>query len=146
MQLLFGHSPDQASNWYYIAALPVAFMSSAFVGYLMERLVVRHLYGRPLDSLLATWCVGLFLIQAVRVKYGDNIGVNSPTWLVGNFQPVQDLSLTYSRCFVMVLCALCVLAVYRLINKTRIGLLIRATVQGREMANSLGTDRLEILR
>lgn len=140
MQLLFGHSPDQASNWYYIAALPAAFMSAAFVGYLMERLVVRHLYGRPLDSLLATWCVGLFLIQAIRVKYGDNIGVNSPTWLVGNFQPVQDLSLTYSRCFIMALCALCVLSVYRLINHTRMGLLIRATVQGREMASSLGVN------
>ena len=140
MQLLFGHSPDQASNWYYIAALPAAFMSAAFVGYLMERLVVRHLYGRPLDSLLATWCVGLFLIQAIRVKYGDNIGVNSPTWLVGNFQPVQDLSFTYSRCFIMALCALCVLSVYRLINHTRMGLLIRATVQGREMASSLGVN------
>jgi urea transport system permease protein len=141
MQLLFGHAPpDQASNWYYVAALPAAFMSAAFVGYLMERLVVRHLYGRPLDSLLATWCVGLFLIQAIRVKYGDNIGVNSPTWLEGNFQPVQYLSLTYSRCFIMALCALCVLSVYRLINHTRVGLLIRATVQGREMANSLGVN------
>ena len=140
MQLWFGHSPDHASNGYYMAAFPVAFMSAAFVGYLMERLVVRHFYGRPLDSLLATWCVGLLLIQAVRVKYGDNIGVNSPTWLVGNFQPVQDLSFTFSRCYVMALCALCVFSVYGLINYTRVGLLIRATVQGREMASSLGVN------
>jgi len=140
MQLWFGHSPDHTSNWYYAVALPMAFMSAAFAGYLMERLVVRHFYGRPLDSLLATWCVGLLLIQTVRVKYGDNIGVNSPTWLVGNFQPVRDLTFTFSRCYVMALCALCVSSVYGLINYTRMGLLIRATVQDREMANSLGVN------
>ena len=140
MQLWFGHSPDHTSNWYYAVSLPMAFMSAAFAGYLMERLVVRHFYGRPLDSLLATWCVGLLLIQAVRVKYGDNIGVNSPTWLVGNFQPVRDLTFTFSRCYVMALCALCVSSVYGLINYTRVGLLIRATVQDREMANSLGVN------
>jgi urea transport system permease protein len=140
MQLLFGHSPDTPSNFYYIAALPVSFMAAALVGLLIERLVVRHLYGRPLDTLLATWGVSLILIQCVRVKYGDNIGVNSPSWLVGSFEFIQDLVIPYNRAFILVLCGVCVLAVYVIFQHTRLGLLIRATVQGRETAASHGVN------
>jgi len=140
MQLLFGHSPDTPSNFYYIAALPVSFMAAALVGLLIERLVVRHLYGRPLDTLLATWGVSLILIQCVRVKYGDNIGVNSPSWLVGSFEFIQDLVIPYNRAFILLLCGVCVLAVYVIFQHTRMGLLIRATVQGRETAASHGVN------
>jgi urea transport system permease protein len=140
MQLLFGHTPETPSNLYYIAALPVAFLAAAFVGLLIERLVVRHLYGRPLDTLLATWGVSLVLIQCVRVKYGDNIGVNSPSWLAGRFEVIQDLVVPYNRAFILVLCAVCVFAVYWVIQYTRMGLLIRATVQGRETAASHGVN------
>ena len=140
MQLLFGHSPDTPSNFYYIAALPVSFLAAALVGLLIERLVVRHLYGRPLDTLLATWGVSLILIQCVRVKYGDNIGVNSPSWLVGSFEFIQDLVIPYNRAFILALCGVCVLAVYVIFQHTRMGLLIRATVQGRETAASHGVN------
>ncbi|MED5399923.1 MAG: urea ABC transporter permease subunit UrtB [Planctomycetota bacterium] len=139
-QKLFGHTPDDPVNLFFIAALPIAFFSAAIVGWLIERLIVRHLYGRPLETLLATWGVGLVLIQAVRLRYGDNIGVNSPTWLVGSFEPIQDLRISYNRVFIMALCTICVLAISAIMNRTRRGLLIRATVQNRETAESLGVN------
>ena len=139
-QLFFGHTPDDPVNLFFLAALPVAFFAAAVVGWLIELLIVRHLYGRPLETLLATWGVGLMLIQAVRLWYGDNIGVNSPTWLVGSFEPIQDLVISYNRVFIMSLCAFCVLAVSGIMNRTRLGLLIRATVQNRETAESLGVN------
>ncbi len=138
MQRAFGHSPDHPSNWYFIAAFPVAFLAAAAVGWLIELIVVRHLYGRPLETLLATWGVSLILIQAARVRYGDNIGVNSPTWLIGGFEVLPDFGIEYARCFILGLCALCVLFVYLLMNFTPIGLKIRATVQGRTTAETLG--------
>jgi len=140
MQLLFGHSPDNPSNVYFVVAIPVAFLAAAFVGFIIEWLVVRHIYDRPLETLLATWGVGLILIQAARVKYGDNIGVNSPTWLVGALEPVQDLVVPYNRAFILGLCLLSVACVHCLFRFTRLGLLIRATVQGRETAGTLGVN------
>ena len=146
MQRLIGHSPDNPSDWYYIAALPVAFLAAAFVGYLIELLVVRHLYRRPLESLLATWGIGLLLIQLVRIRYGDNIGVNAPTWARGGFEVVQDLIVPYSRCFIILLCGLCVLLIYYLMNYTKLGLRMRATMQNRNMANSMGVNTQRVDR
>ncbi len=146
MQRLFGHTPDNPSDWYYVAALPAAFLAAAFVGYLIEVLVVRHLYRRPLESLLATWGIGLFLIQLVRIRYGDNIGVNAPTWARGGLEVVQDLIVPYSRCFIIVLCGLCVLLIYYLMNHTKLGLRMRATMQNRNMANSMGVNTQRVDR
>ena len=146
MQRLFGHSPDNPSDLYYVAALPVAFLTAAFVGYLIEILVVRHLYQRPLESLLATWGIGLILIQLVRIRYGDNIGVNAPTWARGGLEVVQDLIMPYSRCFIIVLCGLCVLLIYYLMNYTKLGLRMRATMQNRNMANSVGVNTQRVDR
>ena len=138
MQRAFGHTPEHPVNAYYVAAFPVAFCAAAAVGWLIERLVVRHLYGRALETLLATWGVGLILVQLARVRYGDNIGINSPTWLVGSFELVPDFTISYNRGFIFLLCALCVLFLYWLMNYTRVGLQVRATVQNRETAESLG--------
>ena len=146
MQRVFGHSPDNPSDMYYVAALPVAFLTAAFVGYLIEISVVRHLYRRPLESLLATWGIGLILIQVVRIRYGDNIGVNAPTWARGGLEVVQDLIVPYSRCFIIVLCGLCVLLIYYLMNHTKLGLRMRATMQNRNMANSVGVNTQRVDR
>jgi branched-subunit amino acid ABC-type transport system permease component len=105
---------------------------------------VRHLYGRSLETLLATWGVSLILVQAVRVRYGDNIGVNAPTWLRGGFEIIPYLTVEYARCFILALCACCVFFLYGLMNFTRIGLKIRATVQGRHTAESLGINTRRI--
>ncbi len=144
-QLLFGHSmPDNPVNLFFVIALPVSFFTAALVGWLMEFLIVRHLYGRPLETLLATWGVGLMLIQTARIIFGDNIGVNSPTWLVGGVEVIQDFQVPYNRLFTIVLTTCCVLFVYWLMNRTKRGLLVRATVQNREMAAALGVNtRLE---
>ena len=146
MQRLFGHAPDNPSDWYYVAALPVSFLAAALVGYLMEVSVVRHLYRRPLESLLATWGIGLILIQLVRIRYGDNIGVNAPTWARGGLEVMQDLIVPYSRCFIILLCGLCVLLIYCLMNYTKLGLRMRATMQNRNMANSMGVNTQRVDR
>lgn len=145
MQELFvAYFPENAFNWYYVIALPVAFLVAAFVGYIIEITVVRHLYGRPLETLLATWGVSLILIQTVRVIYGDNIAVNNPTWLRGGAELSQDFIVPYNRCFIIVLCTFCVLLIYYLMNHTKLGLLVRATMQIREMADSLGVNTRHI--
>ncbi len=145
MQQFFVHRfPSEYFNWYFVAALPFAFCVSAFIGWLIELIVVRHLYGRSLETLLATWGVSLILVQAVRVRYGDNIGVNAPTWLRGGFEIIPYLTVEYARCFILALCACCVFFLYGLMNFTRIGLKIRATVQGRHTAESLGINTRRI--
>ena len=146
MQRLFGHTPDNPSDWYYVAALPISFLIAASVGYLIEVSVVRHLYRRPLESLLATWGIGLILIQLVRIRYGDNIGVNAPTWARGGLEVVQDLIVPYSRCFIILLCGLCVLLIFYLMNYTKLGLRMRATMQNRNMANSMGVNTQRVDR
>ena len=103
-------------------------------------LVVRHLYGRPLETLLATFGISLVLSQGVLTIYGYNIGVNSPTWLVGSVEVMQDMVVPYNRCFVVVLCACCVLLFYFIMNYTQYGLRMRATTQNREMAAALGIN------
>ncbi len=141
MQLTFVRFlPKAMFNWYFVAALPASFLAAAICGYLIEKLVVRFLYGRPLDTLLATSGVSLILIQAVRLVFGNNIGVNSPTWFVGGFEVIQDLVLPYNRCFIIVLGVFCVGLIYFLMNYTSMGLRVRATMQNREMAGALGVN------
>ena len=146
MQLLFNHVPEAPQNSYYLWALPAAFLVAAMVGMLMEALVVRHLYRRPLESLLATWGIGLVLIQIARIRYGDNIGVNAPDWARGSLEVMQDVNLPYARIFIMGLCLLAVLMVWWQMNHTRMGLHIRATMQSRDMARSLGVNTRRVDR
>ena len=143
-QLFVNYLPQGMFNWYYVVALPSAFLAAAFVGWLIEIAVVRHLYRRPLESLLATWGVSILLIQTARLIFGDNIGVNSPTWLRGNVEVVQDVILPFNRLFIIALCALCVAMIYTLINRTKLGLRMRATMQNRDMADSLGVNTRSI--
>ncbi|MFP6750881.1 MAG: urea ABC transporter permease subunit UrtB [Pirellulaceae bacterium] len=159
-QLICGHTPEDPNNWFFVAALPISFLVAAFAGLLIEFLVVRHLYKRPLESLLATWGVGLILIQFIRAGFpwansdwaselpgflrwggfGDNIGVNSPTWLVGAVNPMTDLALPYNRLFIIGLTIVSVTGIAIMMRYTRLGLRIRATVQNRETAASLGVN------
>jgi len=141
-----GIIPESAYDWYYVAALPASFLAAAFVGYILELLVIRHLYRRPIESLLATWGIGLILIQIVRVHYGDNVGVNAPSWARGGVEIMQDITLPYGRTFIICLCAVSVAGIWLLMRKTRIGLLIRTTTQDRDMANALGVDTYRIDR
>ncbi len=140
MQQLFNHTPETPHNIFYVVALPMAFLVSALFGGLIEWTVVRRLYKRPLESLLATYGVGLLLIQTTRLIFGDNRSCNSPVWLQGGVELTEGMSLSYNRIFIFILCALCVLGVVVLMRFTTLGLKMRAVIQNRDMAASMGIN------
>jgi len=105
----------------------------------MEITMIRHLYGRPLDTLLATWGVGLILQQAARSLFGaPNVNVSSPVWLSGGVDIGAGLLLPYKRIFIIALVLVVVIAVYLYLYRTISGRRLRAVMQNREMASCLG--------
>ena len=134
-----------AFDWYLVASVPVAFLASALVGAALERSVIRFLYGRPLETLLATWGISLMLMQAVRTLFGaQNVGVENPSWMSGGVQVLGNLSLPYNR-LVIVGFALAVLGgVAFLISKTRLGLFVRGVTQNRPIASCMGVNTARI--
>lgn len=126
-------------DWYLVAALPAAFLTCGAVGVVLERLVVRHLYGRPLETLLATWGISLILIQTVRRLFGaQNVTVANPSWLAGGVELMPNLVLPYSRLAIIAFTLLVALLVALLMRRTSFGLQIRAVTQNRAMAASMG--------
>ena len=120
-------------------AIPVAFLVAASIGILMERLIIRHLYGRPLDTLLATFGVSLILQQGVRQVYGANsVSVVSPEWISGLWEVNGALALTYNRIYILVFAILVLGLLSLLLKKTLTGLQMRAVTQNRAMASSMG--------
>jgi urea transport system permease protein len=119
-------------------ALPAAFLMSGAVGLAMERGIIRHLYGRPLETLLATWGVSLILQQTVRTIFGPtNREVGNPSWMSGAFQ-LGEMSVTWNRLWILVF-SLCVfVALIQILNRTSFGLQVRAVTQNRRMASSMG--------
>ncbi|MDB5295162.1 MAG: Urea transporter permease subunit UrtB, partial [Phycisphaerales bacterium] len=134
-------------DYFPILAVPAAFLVAGAIGLLTEFLVIRHLYGRTVETLLATIGVGYILIQAARVQFGDNVSYAAPTWMQGSMEVAADLQLNRARLWTIVYCVLCITVVYLLVNKTRLGLLLRATTQNRQMAAALGvpTRRVDAL-
>jgi len=126
-------------DWYVAVAVPAAFVVSGAVGVLMERTVIRHLYGRPLETLLATWGISLLLIQTVRLIFGaQNVTVANPSWLSGGVEILPQVVLTYSRLAVIAFSVVVMLFVWALMQKTRLGLEVRAVTQNRAMAAAMG--------
>ena len=120
-------------------AIPVAFLAAGATGVVLERSVIRFLYGRPLETLLATWGVSLALRQAVRTVFGPtNQDVSSPDWMSGAFELAGGISITYNRIWIFLLALAVLGAVALLIRCTAFGLEMRAVVQNRRMANSMG--------
>ena len=136
-----------AYQWYFIAAIPLSFVTAALVGIALERTVIRFLYKRPLESLLATWGVSLVLQQCFRLMFGaNNVQVSSPVYLSGNWL-VNDVILGWNRVFVIGFAILIVFGMWLVLSKTPLGLLIRASMQNRTMASCIGvrTDRVNML-
>jgi urea transport system permease protein len=132
---------------YFIAALPLSFLAAAIVGIGLERSVIRFLYRRPLESLLATWGVSLVMQQGLRLMFGaNNVQVSSPTYLSGNWL-VNDVILGWNRVFVICFAILIVFGMWLVLTKTPLGLLIRASMQNRTMASCMGvrTERVNML-
>lgn len=139
VQLMMQRYVPAAIEFYPLIALPVAFCVTAAIGMVLERTVIRHLYGRPLETLLATWGISLMLIQLVRLVFGaQNVEVSNPEWLSGGIQVLPNLVLPYNR-IVIIAFALCVVVLtWLLLNKTRLGLNVRAVTQNRNMAACCG--------
>ena len=132
---------------YFLFAIPISFVVAAIVGIALERGIIRFLYSRPLESLLATWGVSLVLQQLFRLIFGaNNVQVYSPSWLSGNFT-ISDVLLGWNRLFVIGFATAIVLLVWLLLTRTPLGLLIRAVMQNRDMASCMGvrTERVNML-
>ena len=126
-------------EWSLLIALPAAFLVSAVVGILIERFVIRFLYGRPLETLLATFGVSLILQQAVRVIFSPlNRTVITPDWMSGALQINPVFSLTYNRLYIIFFALAVFLGLLTLLKKTRLGLQVRAVSQNRTTARALG--------
>jgi urea transport system permease protein len=145
VQALFKHYWPSEFDAYLLVAVPTSFLAAALVGAVLERLVLRHLYGRPLETLLATSGISLVLMQGVRSLYGaQNVGVENPSWMSGGVQLIVNLSLPYNR-LIIIGFALCVLlGMTLLIGKTRLGLFVRGVTQNRPMASALGVNTARI--
>ncbi|WP_019447477.1 urea ABC transporter permease subunit UrtB [Cupriavidus sp. BIS7] len=139
VQTLFRAYAPNAFDWYLVAALPASFLAAGIVGFALERLVLRHLYGRPLETLLATFGISLLLMQAVRTIFGaQNVEVANPAWMSGGVEAMAGLVIPYNR-IVIILFALGVVTVaWAVLNRTRLGLFVRATTQNRTMAACVG--------
>jgi urea transport system permease protein len=142
-----GMNLESGANLYFAAALPASFLAAALVGLLLERSVIRFLYRRPLESLLATWGISLVLQQLFRLIFGaSNVQVSSPDWLSGNWT-VNDVVFGWNRVFVIGFAVMIIAATWLVLNKTSLGLLIRAVMQNRNMAACMGvrTERVNMM-
>ncbi|WP_341906466.1 urea ABC transporter permease subunit UrtB [Polaromonas sp. YR568] len=132
-------------DWYLLAAVPVAFMASALMGAGLERSVIRFLYGRPLETLLATWGISLMLQQLVRSIFGaQNVGVENPVWMSGGVQVLGNLSLPYNRLVIIGFAIAVLLGMAWLISKTRLGLFVRGVTQNRPIASCMGVNTARV--
>ena len=145
VQVLFRKYLPGAFDWYLVAAIPVAFMASALVGAVLERSVIRFLYGRPLETLLATWGISLMLMQLVRTIFGaQNVGVENPSWMSGGVAVLSNLTLPFNRIGIIIFAVLVLAGVAVLIGKTRLGLFVRGVTQNRPIASCMGVNTARI--
>lgn len=134
-------------DWSLLVAVPLAFLFTGAVGIAIERCIIRWLYGRPLETLLATWGLSLMLQQAVRSIFGPtNMEVGNPGFMAGAFR-LGELSVTYGRLWIFIFCLLVFTALLLLLRRTRLGLQMRAVTQNRQMARAMGirTARVDAL-
>jgi urea transport system permease protein len=132
-------------DFYVLAAIPVAFFAAALVGMLLERTVIRHLYGRPLETLLATWGLSLMLIQAARVTFGaQNVEVANPSWMSGGVEIMAGLVLPWNRIAIIGFSLFVLALMWALMNRTRLGMFVRAVTQNRPMAGCVGVPTAKV--
>lgn len=148
VQSLFKSYLGSYVDWYLIAAIPAAFLVSGLIGMLIERTVIRPLYGRQLETLLATFGVSLILMQLVRMTFGaQNVEVSNISWLSGGISITPSLMLPYNRIAIIVFTIAVLLLLVYLLNKTRFGLFVRAVTQNRQMARAVGirSSRIDMM-
>ncbi len=148
VQIALAPLGSHTAGWAYLLALPLSFVVAGLLGLAIEWLLVRHLYGRPLETLLATWGLSLFLQQAYRNIFGsNNVYVKTPEWLTGGLAFPGGIQLPYVRLFIIALVGLTLLGVFLYLYRTKVGLQIRSVMQNRAMASCCGvpTRRIDAL-
>jgi urea transport system permease protein len=147
VQEVFRAIAPGALDYALIAAIPTAFLTVGLIGVLIERGIIRFLYGRPLETLLATWGVSLILQQGVRAWFGaSNVAVSAPSYMSGSFE-FMGVVVTYGRLWIIVFTLLAFAALQLVIRRTALGLNMRAVTQNRRMASAMGipTGRVDAL-
>ena len=148
VQNLFKAHLPGVFDWYLACAVPVAFIVAAGVGMVLERTVIRWLYGRPLETLLATWGISLILIQLVRTIFGaQNVQVENPAFMSGGIEILSNVVLPWSRIVIVLFAGAVLAGVWLLLTRTRLGLFVRGVTQNRAMASCVGvpTARVDTL-
>ena len=145
VQVAFKQMFPEFFDWYLLVAMPIAFITSALVGAAMERTVIRFLYGRPLETLLATWGISLVLMQGVRSLFGaQNVGVENPSWMSGSITLMGNLTLPWNRIIIIGFAVVVLVGVTLMIGKTRLGLFVRGVTQNRPIASCMGVNTARI--
>jgi urea transport system permease protein len=147
-QLFRAFLPPGWIDAYILVAVPVAFLSAGLLGVVLERCLIRFLYGRPLETLLATWGVSLILQQAVRSIFGSpNKEVSNPSWMTGGFDVIGGFTITWNRLYIIIFCFIVLGVLVLILNRTSFGLHMRAVTQNRDMAAAMGirTARVDAL-
>lgn len=136
-----------AVDYYFIFAIILSFFIAFAIGYFIEFIMIRHLYKRPLDTLLATWGLSLVMQQIFRSSFGaKEVSAHLPEWLLGSFQPTESIDIPLNGLFVMALAAFVTGSVYLILFRSRWGLNMRATVQNRMMAGAVGINTKKVDR
>ncbi len=134
-------------DYYFFLAIIVAFFVAFFVGYLVELGIVRHLYKRPLDTLLATWGLSLIMQQIFRSSFGAReVSPTLPDWLLGSYQLTDIIEIPINGMLVVLVTLILTVAVFYMLNKSRWGLRIRATTQNRVMSGAAGINTKKVDR
>ena len=145
VQNLFKAYAPGAFDWYLVCAVPVAFVVAGAAGMILERTVIRWLYGRPLETLLATWGISLMLMQGVRSLFGaQNVQVDNPSWMSGGVQALPNLVLPWNRIVIIAFAAAVVAGMWLLLARTRLGLFVRGVTQNRAMASCVGVPTARV--
>ena len=132
-------SSGNQAGIYFLLSLPVAFAVAFFLGMVVEKFLIRFLYGRPYESILATWGLSLILQQGARSIFGaNNVEVTAPHWLQGGIQLLAGFQLPYSRIFILSLAVLAIIGMYCYVNYSSSGRRMRAVMQNRDMSACMG--------
>jgi urea ABC transporter, permease protein UrtB len=133
--------------YYFFGAILMAFIVAYFVGYWVERLMISHLYKRPLDTLLATWGLSLIMQQIFRSTFGaKEVSATLPDWLMGSVQPFEGVDIPLNGLFIMAMTAVLTGTIFILLYRSRWGLQVRATMQNRLMSGAVGINTRKVDR
>jgi urea transport system permease protein len=145
IQLIFSsYIPHELFDYYFLLSIPIAFLVTACIGWLLEKSLIQFLYSRPLDSMLATWGVSLILQQIARTIFGaPNVAVKTPSWLEGGLQ-IAEATFPYKRLFILALVGLCIVCLYLYLYRTAAGRRMTAVTLNRQMASCLGVNTRKV--